>query len=137
MEIKVKEWFYQTDFYKQNGAENIQIEAQYEIGKLFKQLDPSYNHPSFRVDFHLLYKNKENRNREHKIVIEYDGFKEHFIDAGEEINESNYMEHYNPSDIERQKIIEGYGYKFLRINKFNIGENPIETLDKRLKELTR
>ena len=28
-----------------------------------------------------------------------------------------------------------YGYKFLRINKFNIGTNPIETLDNRINSL--
>ena len=37
----------------------------------------------------------------------------------------------------RQKVLESYGYKFLRINKFNSGLNPVETLDKRLKELTK
>ena len=41
------------------------------------------------------------------------------------------------SDINRQKILEGYGYKFLRINKFNIGKNPVETLNNRLEGLVK
>jgi very-short-patch-repair endonuclease len=40
-------------------------------------------------------------------------------------------------DIYRQKVLEGYGYKFLRINRFNIGDDPIETLDSRLQNLVK
>ena len=40
-------------------------------------------------------------------------------------------------DVYRQKVLEGYGYKFLRINKFNIGKDPIETLDNRLQNLVK
>jgi very-short-patch-repair endonuclease len=71
-----------------------------------------------------------------KIVIEYDGFKEHFIDR-EEVNESNYLHYMKDDDIYRQKVLEGYGYKFLRINRFNIGDDPVETLDYRLQNLLK
>ena len=71
-----------------------------------------------------------------KIVIEYDGFKEHFVDR-EEVNESNYKYYMKDDDIYRQKVLEGYGYKFLRINRFNIGADPIETLDNRLQNLVK
>jgi hypothetical protein len=37
-----------------------------------------------------------------------------------------------PDDVERQKILEGYGYHFLRINRFNAGKDPIKTLNGRL-----
>ena len=40
-------------------------------------------------------------------------------------------------DVYRQKVLESYGYQFLRINKFNVGGNPVETLDKRLKDLVK
>ena len=40
-------------------------------------------------------------------------------------------------DIYRQKILEGYGYKFLRINKFNIGDDPIQSLNDRLQKMTK
>lgn len=33
-----------------------------------------------------------------------------------------------PQNTERQLIIEGYGYKFLRIKRFNLGKYPIVTL---------
>ena len=32
-------------------------------------------------------------------------------------------------------VIESYGYKFLRINRFNLGEDPVSTLSERLKRL--
>ena len=37
----------------------------------------------------------------------------------------------------RQKVLESYGYKFLRINRFNLGEDPIATFfDARLRRMT-
>jgi hypothetical protein len=41
-----------------------------------------------------------------------------------------------PSSRYRQKILESYGYKFLRINRFNVGENPLKTLNDRILSLT-
>ena len=38
-------------------------------------------------------------------------------------------------DIYREKVLESYGYKFMRINRFNVGEDPIQTLDKRIASL--
>lgn len=35
-------------------------------------------------------------------------------------------------DVERQKVLESYGYRFLRINRFNLGKDPVHTLDERL-----
>ena len=40
-------------------------------------------------------------------------------------------------DIYRQKVLESYGYRFLRINKFNSGLNPVDTLDKRLEAMIK
>jgi len=37
----------------------------------------------------------------------------------------------------RQKTLEGYGYKFIRINKFNSGQNSIETLNNRIESLLK
>ena len=69
-----------------------------------------YNlNPSYKVDFLLMHE-------EHKIIIEYDGFKEHFINLSE-VNESNYKYYMSDDDIYRQKVLEGYGYQFIRINK--------------------
>ena len=67
-----------------------------------------------------------------QIILEYDGFKEHFENL-DEVNINNYQHYMKPADIERQKILEGYGYKFFRINRFNIGRDPIKTIDTQLR----
>lgn len=68
--------------------------------------------------------------------MEYDGFQEHFKDV-DQINEFNYQNYYSDEDVYRQKVLEGYGYKFLRINKFNVGENPIASLDEKIGHLVK
>ena len=132
MEPEVMHWFYQSDFWKKN-KENITFIPQFELGKYLKQLDKTYNHPNYKIDFLLVY--KDERHREHKIVIEYDGF-EHFKEI-DEINEFNYQDYMKDEDVYRQKVLEDYGYKFLRINKFNIGIDPIKTLNNRIENLIK
>lgn len=39
------------------------------------------------------------------------------------------------ADIERQLTLESYGYRFLRINRFNLGNDPVQTLSDRLNRL--
>ncbi|MCT4591887.1 MAG: AAA domain-containing protein [Candidatus Gracilibacteria bacterium] len=126
MEHKIQKYFYETPFYK-NNKEDIEFIPQFELGKYLKQLDKTYSHPAYKVDFLLIFKNQ-------KIIIEYDGFKEHFTDLSE-VNASNYEFYMKDEDVYRQKILEGYGYKFIRINRFNLGEDPIETLNVRLTNL--
>jgi ssDNA-binding Zn-finger/Zn-ribbon topoisomerase 1 len=126
MEPYVLHWLYQTEFSKKN-KQRIEIFPQFELGKYLKQLDKRYNHPEYKVDFLIIY--LDDTGMEHKIIIEYDGFHEHFKNS-EGINERNYWRYYSDEDIYREKILESYGYKFLRINRFNVGGNPIQTLDK-------
>lgn len=133
MEPEVMNWFYQTDFWKKY-KDNIEFIPQFELGKYLKQLDKTYNHPRYKVDFLLVY--KDETHKEHKIVIEYDGFREHFKEI-DEINEFNYQDYYTDSDVYRQKVLESYGYKFLRINKFNIGNDPISMLNDRISVLIK
>lgn len=133
MEPEVMNWFYQTDFWKKN-KDNIEFIPQFELGKYLKQLDKTYNHPNYKVDFLLVY--KDEIHQEHKIIIEYDGFREHFKDI-DEINEFNYQDYYTDGDVYRQKVLESYGYKFLRINKFNIGNDPISILNERIGNLIK
>ncbi len=128
MEKKIQQYFYSTEFYK-NNKKSIEFIPQFDIGKYLKQLDRNYHHPHYKVDFLLQFNNK-------KIVIEYDGFKEHFENL-EEVNNTNYSSYMKEEDIYRQKVLEGYGYKFLRINKFNLGKNPIEILNNRLENLLK
>jgi very-short-patch-repair endonuclease len=131
MEPLVLEWLYQTKFWEEN-KENAQIFPQFELGKYLKQLDKNYNHPNYRVDFLLVYNDDSGESQ--KVIIEYDGFLEHFGDSQHAVNDSNYQEYYSPEDVYRQHVLEGYGYKFLRINRFNLGENSIETLDSRIQD---
>lgn len=128
MEHKIQHYFYETNFYKENKAD-IEFIPQFELGKYLQQLDKTYRHPAYKVDFLLIYQNQ-------KIIIEYDGFKEHFTNLND-VNELNYSYYMKDDDIYRQKVLEGYGYKFLRINRFNIGKDPIETLNTRLQNLVK
>ncbi len=131
MEPAVLNWFYQTRFWAQNKS-TVEIIPQFEIGKYLKQLDKSYEHPMYRVDFLLIV--RESDRGERKVIMEYDGFLEHFSDLPG-IDETNYAEYYSSEDVYRQKVLEGYGYRFLRINRFNIGKNPVQTLNQRLIDL--
>ena len=134
MEPLVLEWIKQTQFWDENRSQ-AELVPQFELGKYLKQLDPSYNHPNYRVDFLLVYRDDE--GRELKIIIEYDGFLEHFGDVMDVVNESNFEQYYSPEDVYRQHVLEGYGYRFIRINRFNLGDNPIATLDSRIQEIVK
>ena len=136
MEAKVLEWIKNTAFF-QNNSNGIELKAQFPIGDYLKQLDPFYDHPAYRVDFLLLYRDGE--NRQHSIIIEYDGFNEHFghFTQNADVDAFNYDSYYTAAHVEREKVLEGYGYKFLRINRFNLGEDPVSTLNERLLDLTR
>lgn len=133
MEPEVMNWFYQTSFWA-HSKDSIEFIPQFELGKYLKQLDKSYNHPKYKVDFLLVYKNE--MYEDCKIIIEYDGFREHFKNV-DEVNEYNYQNYYSDDDIYREKVLESYGYKFLRINKFNIGKDPVNTLNKRIGDLIK
>ncbi|MBL0348896.1 MAG: AAA family ATPase [Elusimicrobia bacterium] len=126
MEKKVLDWIRKTAFFQKN-TEQLEIIAQFPIGEYLRQLDPSYHHPAYRCDFLLRYRGGK---RSVNVVIEYDGFAEHFIEH-KRIHEGNYDQLYRPEDLERQMVIESYGYKFLRINRFNVGEDPVQTLSER------
>jgi superfamily I DNA and/or RNA helicase len=131
MEAAMLNWFYQTQFWEQNKS-RVEIIPQFEIGKYLKQLDKTYEHPKYRVDFLLIVRG-EGRS-EQKVIMEYDGFLEHFRELPG-INETNYADYYSPEDVYRQKVLEGYGYRFLRINRFNVGKKPVQTLNQRLLDL--
>jgi len=133
MEAKVLQWIQETPFYKDNKAA-VELHAQFQLGEYIKQLDRRYEHPSYVVDFLMIYKDAE--LREHKIIIEYDGFEFHFDDRSS-VGEFNYGEYYTDEHIYREKVLESYGYKFVRINRFNVGGDPIATLSSRLETLVK
>jgi very-short-patch-repair endonuclease len=130
METKVLDWLQKTAFYQQH-RESLEILPQFPIGDYLRQLDPTYKHPSWRVDFLVTFISDRGLAR---IVIEYDGFEHHF-QKGKDVNVGSHERYLLEADIERQLTLESYGYRFLRINRFNLGKDPVHTLSDRLSRL--
>lgn len=126
MERRVLDWITKTPFYQRN-EDRLELFAQFPIGDYLRQLDPTYQHPAYRCDFLLQYRGDE---KTINVILEYDGFQEHFTNH-KKIHVGNYDACYRPEDIERQMVLESYGYKFLRINRFNLGRDPVATLSER------
>jgi superfamily I DNA and/or RNA helicase len=134
MEKKVLGWLTATRTFeelRELSPTNFEIDAQFKMGDYLKQIDPSYDHPKYKVDFLLKIKLDKSTLQ---IVVEYDGFKEHFVSRSE-VTSENYMHYMREEDVERQVILESYGYKFIRINRFNLGNDPVQVLDKRIRDL--
>ena len=132
-EIMVIDWIKNTTFFDEN-KDSIKVTAQFPIGKYLRQLDPSYNHGDYKTDFLLSYSSEENKTV--NIVIEYDGFEDHFINY-QDVNEMNYEHYYNKDDIERQLVLEGYGYNFIRLNRFNTKTDPAIYLNNRIQQIVK
>lgn len=129
MEAKVLGWLLQTPFFQTN-EERVELTTQFPVGEYLKQLDPTYHYPSYRTDFLLQFRGEKVLN----IIIEYDGLQDHFLNP-RDVHAGNYDLLYRPEDLERQFVIESYGYKFLRINRFNLGADPVAKLSERLERL--
>ena len=78
----------------------------------------------------------EPTGKQHKIAIEYDGFEFHFQDHSR-VNDLTYDQYYTEQHVYREKVLESYGYNFLRINRFNLGKDPVETLHNRLEDILK
>lgn len=130
MEAKVLDWFYASPFYQANMAA-VEVFPQFEIGSYLRQLDATYEHPAWRVDFLVLVRTPK---KVVQIVIEYDGFEHHFR-KGAQVHVGNHERYLHEADLERQLTLESYGYRFLRINRFNLGEDPVATMSARLGRL--
>jgi len=130
MEAKVLDWLQKTPFF-QKHRDRVEILPQFPIGDYLRQLDPTYKHPAWRVDFLVTYVSDSGSA---SIVIEYDGFEYHF-QKGKEVNVGTHERYMLETDIERQLTLESYGYRFLRINRFNLGDDPVTTLSDRLSRL--
>jgi hypothetical protein len=129
MEKKLLGWLKSTPFFQQE-SERIELMAQFPIGEYLRQLDPTYRHPAYKTDFLLRHLGDELVN----VIIEYDGFEHHFV-SKEKVSAATYERYYKPEDVERQFVLESYGYRFLRVNRFNLGPDPVATLDARLREM--
>jgi len=135
MEEKVLEWLQKTDLYQRsiNNPEKIKftIFPQLELGKYLKSLDVNYTYPEYKVDFFVNISTPAGSNN---VIVEYDGFEYHFH-TWDEVTSYNWKEYLTEEDIERELILESFGYKMIRLNKFNIAHKPIETLNNKLLEL--
>jgi hypothetical protein len=130
-EKEVLKWIINSDFYHKY-KDVVTLEAQFPIGDYLKQLDPKYTHPKYKTDF-LLSARINDIN--HNIVIEYDGFDYHFKKE-ELIDEFNFEDFYTEDHMERQRALEAYGYKFIRLNRFNCSDDPVNFLSRALFEAT-
>ncbi len=119
MESRVLDWLQKTPFYQVN-RDNIEILPQFPIGDYLRQLDPTYQHPAWRVDFLVTYVTSKGIAR---IVVEYDGFDHHF-QKGKQVNVGNHERYMLEADIERQLTLESYGYRFLRVNRIQLRQGP-------------
>jgi superfamily I DNA and/or RNA helicase len=128
MEKEILQLITQTKFYRENMA-RIELKTQFHLGSYLKQLDKSYNHPMYVVDFLILYTDEKSKN--YKIVVEYDGFEFHFKNRSD-VTEYNYDFYYNDDDVYRAKVLESYGCKVIKINKFNLGKDKISSLDEKI-----
>jgi AAA domain len=132
MERKVLHWLSQVPLIRDLDGD-CEIIAQFELGKYLRQLDPSYNHPDYRVDF-LIRISLD--HRQIQMVLEYDGFEFHFakgVPSGM-INSSTWRTYLTPGDLEREKVLESFGVQMIRLNRFNLGKDPIATIDGLLRE---
>ena len=70
------------------------------------------------------------------MVIEYDGFEFHFergLPSGL-INEMTWRTYLTPDDLEREKVLESFGVPMIRLNRFNLGKDPVATIDRMIRE---
>jgi len=129
MEQKCYNWIVSTEFF-QNKINDIEIHPQFEIAQYLKSLDSNYSHPNYRVDFLISVKFQDSY---HKIIVEYDGFA-HFREQSK-VNSDNWEYYLTDEDVEREKTLESYGYKMIRVNKFNIGNDPISAINEMLNNM--
>jgi hypothetical protein len=132
MERKVLHWLAQVPLIRDLDGD-CEILANFELGRYLRQLDPTYDHPDYRVDFLI---RMTVGDMQHQMVLEYDGFEYHFaqnIPTGM-INSTTWRAYLTEDDLEREKVLESFGYPMIRLNRFNLGNDPVATIDGMLRE---
>ena len=114
MEKKLYTLLLETKFVK-DYREHIKIIPQFDIGKYIAAEHKAYI-PKYRTDFLLTY---AQGGKDQTLILEYDGVEYHFKNP-HEVNSLNFSQAYLDYDTARQLELESYGYRFLRINKFNL-----------------
>ena len=117
----------------QRREEAIRISPQFPVGKYLQQLDKRYQHPEWKVDFLVTCESEKGTI---EIIVEYDGFEYHFRSGGRsDIDASNYESFMSEADIERQLTLQQYGYRFVRLNRFNVGRDPVVAVSRMLERV--
>lgn len=132
-EIEVLQWLKSTEFFAKNSS-RLEVHAQFPLGETLKQIDPWYDHPKYKVDF-LLVLGRPGADSE-KIILEYDGFEFHFRDR-DFVTDENFDQYYTEGHLERQLVLESYGYRFIRLNRFNCSDDPVRFLDSELERVVK
>ncbi|RLB74573.1 MAG: hypothetical protein DRH03_00740 [Deltaproteobacteria bacterium] len=114
MEKKVYSLLLETDFVKKH-RDNVKIIPQFPIGKYLASKYAAAI-PAYRADFLLTF---SAGGKEQTMILEYDGLEYHFNNP-EQVNQYNFSQDYLEYDTSRQLELESYGYRFLRLNKFNL-----------------
>jgi very-short-patch-repair endonuclease len=133
MEKKLYGLLLETKIVKDH-RENVKIIPQFDIGKYIAAEHKVYI-PKYRTDFLLNYTED---GKDQTLILEYDGVEFHFNNP-HEVNSLNFSQSYLDYDTSRQLELESYGYRFLRINKFNLrpkskGQTEAEVLNELLEE---
>ena len=120
-----------TDFVRTH-RENLKIIPQFNIGEYIRA-EFRRQIPKYRVDFLMTFSHK---GKEKSLILEYDGVEFH-TKTPETVTKHNFSFEYLDYDVNRQIELESYGYRFLRLNKFNLrpeksGETSINVLDRML-----
>ena len=134
MELKVLSWLSQAPIIQKLG-ERVELHAQFPMGEYLRSLDPAYQHPAYRVDF--LLRVNDGHSITH-LVIEYDGFEYHFDTSKRgQIDGGNWQHYLTERDIERERVLESFGVKMVRLNRFVLGKSPVQTIDELLRQRLR
>ena len=125
VEANIAQVFDKTSFAKKYGARAAFI-VKYPFADFIKPLSPRYSKASFKVFFLVAVEDKP-------IIVEFDDLKDRLLKNDSETNGA----YLSDDDIYAYKLLEGYGYRFLRLNKFTVGSDPVRTLDMHLNELLK
>ncbi len=122
-----------TNFVKTH-REHVKIVPQFKIGEYIRA-EYARQIPKYRVDFLMTF---SKGGKEQTLILEYDGVEYHTKNP-DIVTKHNFSQEYLDYDISRQIELESYGYRFLRLNKFNLrpeqkGETKTDVLDRFLRK---
>ena len=108
---------------------------QFKIGEYIRA-EYAKQIPKYRVDFLMTF---SKGGKEQALILEYDGVEYHTKNP-DIVTKHNFSQEYLDYDISRQIELESYGYRFLRLNKFNLrpeqaGETKTDVLDGFLRKM--